>query len=91
MANVDGERDGWVTPWEVAEAMVKLLEDEALGEVNDAGPDARPGKGLITSRAHNGVDLVWELLGDVNVWGGGQAASRSMEFGSYIRCAMVMY
>ncbi|KAH7374451.1 hypothetical protein B0T11DRAFT_535 [Plectosphaerella cucumerina] len=85
LANVDQERDGWVTPEEVAEAMVRLIQDEEFvgGTVlevgkgstrvvhayNDPGPDMSPGKGLITGNASKGDDMVRGWLNDKSIWG----------------------
>ncbi|KAL1632668.1 hypothetical protein SLS56_003365 [Neofusicoccum ribis] len=82
---VDQERDGWATAEEVAEAMVKCIEDERLvgGTVlevgkgctrrveifGDPGPDRDPKSGLIVSNGAKGAEAIWGWLGDEKVWG----------------------
>lgn len=77
--------DGWVTPDEVAVAMLRCAEDSDLvggtifevGKDNtrcvqvfdDPGPDRDPKKGLITRNSKNGNDMVWTWLQDKNIWG----------------------
>ncbi|KAG6355948.1 hypothetical protein INS49_015332 [Diaporthe citri] len=72
--------DGWVTPDEVAVAMLQCAEDSDLvgGTIfevgkdnarsvqtfNDPGPDRDPKKGLITRNSKNGHDMVWTWLQD---------------------------
>ncbi|KAH6955762.1 hypothetical protein BKA56DRAFT_503090 [Ilyonectria sp. MPI-CAGE-AT-0026] len=88
LINVDQTRDGWVTPQEVAQAMLSCVEsDEHVGgtilEVgkdntrqvpvtNDPGPDMSPEKGIITSNAEKGDEMVWDWLGKEDIWGGQQ-------------------
>lgn len=77
--------DGWVTPDEVAVAMLQCAEDSELvgGTIfevgkdntrcvqtfNDPGPDRDPKKGLITRNSQNGFDMVWTWLKDRGIWG----------------------
>ncbi|KAH8667147.1 hypothetical protein BGZ61DRAFT_558537 [Ilyonectria robusta] len=88
LINVDQTRDGWVTPQEVAQAMLSCVEsDEHVGgtilEVgkdntrqvpvtNDPGPDMSPEKGIITSNAEKGDEMVWDWLSKEDIWGGQQ-------------------
>lgn len=85
MANVDQERDAWVTPREVAEAMLRCAEEEAfgagsvwevgaghvreVGAFHDPGPDPAPEKGMITSNSSAGDDQVKGWLKDAKIWG----------------------
>ncbi|KAI0593177.1 short-chain dehydrogenase [Biscogniauxia sp. FL1348] len=85
MLYLDAERDGWVTPEEVAAAMLRCVEDDALpgGSVlevgknctrlvqtyNDPGPDLDPAKGLVTRNGDKGVEAVMGWLGDEKIWG----------------------
>ncbi|KND89015.1 15-hydroxyprostaglandin dehydrogenase [NAD(+)] [Tolypocladium ophioglossoides CBS 100239] len=85
LVNVDQEKDGWVTPDEVADAMLACVEQEALvggtvlevgkgrtrevGVLHDPGPDMSPGTGFVSSRAEEGDRMVWEWLEDGNIWG----------------------
>ncbi|KAI1633823.1 short-chain dehydrogenase [Biscogniauxia mediterranea] len=82
---VDAERDGWVTPEEVAAAMLRCVEDDAVpgGSVlevgkgctrlvqtyNDPGPDVDPARGLVTRNGDKGVAAVNEWLADETIWG----------------------
>ncbi|ORY68228.1 uncharacterized protein BCR38DRAFT_521334 [Pseudomassariella vexata] len=82
---VDQQRDAWATPEEVAEAMLRCVEEVELvgGTVlevghehtrrvlvtGDPGPDENPGKGLVAHKAHEGREVVKALLGNNNVWG----------------------
>ncbi|KAH7062230.1 short-chain dehydrogenase [Macrophomina phaseolina] len=84
---VDEGRDGWATPEEVAEAMLRCCEDEALvgGTVlevgkgntrvvdvyNDPGPDTDPRRGLTASNVGQLAETIWGWLGDEKVWGDG--------------------
>ncbi|KAH8658119.1 short chain dehydrogenase [Xylariales sp. PMI_506] len=83
LANVDQEQDAWVTPEEVAEAMVQCMEREPGGTIlevgskavrpvlafNDPGPDPHPSKGLVTSNSEKGDQMVWECLQSPQHWG----------------------
>ncbi|KAI5460502.1 hypothetical protein BGZ63DRAFT_358003 [Mariannaea sp. PMI_226] len=85
LLNVDESQDGWVTPEEVAEAMLACVEsDEHIGgtilevgkgntrqvsAVNDPGPDRNPEKGFITSNADKGDEMVWGWLKEEKIWG----------------------
>lgn len=83
--NIDQEQDGWITPLEVAEAMLSCVEgNEHLGgtileigkdhtrevqAVNDPGPDLRPGAGIVASNGNVGDNEVREWLQDPCIWG----------------------
>ncbi|KAG9258441.1 uncharacterized protein F5Z01DRAFT_632519 [Emericellopsis atlantica] len=83
LANVDVAKDAWVTPEEVAEAMLRCVESEAGGVVlevgaqrtrrvdvfNDPGPDMSPEAGMYTSNGAVGDAEVHSFLGDKTVWG----------------------
>lgn len=83
LVNVNEGADAWVTPQEVAEAMLRCVQQEPGGTilevgskfvrpvkaVNDPGPDLDPKKGLATSNAEKGDDMVWEWLQDPKFWG----------------------
>ncbi|KAF7558073.1 hypothetical protein G7046_g5876 [Stylonectria norvegica] len=84
LVKVDQEKDGWVTPQEVAEAMLSCVEKDSLvggtilevgknntrivGEVNAPGPDPNPTKGLFTSNNDKGEEMVWNWINDKNIW-----------------------
>jgi NAD(P)-dependent dehydrogenase (short-subunit alcohol dehydrogenase family) len=84
LGNVDETKDAWVTPQEVAEAMLSCLEDPAkiggtvlevgaghtreVSVYNDPGPDTRPEAGLILSDGSFGDDQVHGWLADESVW-----------------------
>ncbi|KAI5920382.1 short-chain dehydrogenase [Camillea tinctor] len=86
MINLDAEQDGWVTPEEVADAMLRCVEDAGVpggsvlevgknstrlvGVLNDPGPDMDPAGGLVVRNLDKGVAEVKEWLGDEKVWGG---------------------
>lgn len=74
---VDGERDGWIAPEEVASVMVNLCSDKSypggtILEVNGSGiarsvnclNDAGPplGPGITPSFAHLGIDEVKDFI-----------------------------
>ncbi|KAL6690731.1 NAD(P)-binding protein [Trichoderma pleuroticola] len=85
LMNVDAAQDAWVTPQEVAQAMLQCIEEnEYFGgtilEVgaghtrkvkvyNDAGPDFDPAKGIITSNSALGDDEVVDWLHEEAIWG----------------------
>lgn len=85
MVNIDEKKDGWVTPQEVAAAMLKLAEDgqygggtvlevgkdnmREVGAINDPGPDLNPEKGLAVSNGAGGDDMAWAWLKDAGIWG----------------------
>lgn len=87
MAYIDPERDGWVTPDEVAVAMLRCVEEEGLvggtilevgkdrtrcvQALNDPGPDMDPKAGLVVRNAHEGHAMIWTWLEDETIWGGG--------------------
>lgn len=88
LMNLDTEQDGWVTPQEVAEAMLRCVEEEALvgGSIlevgkdntrlvetfNDPGPDRNPKKGLIARNVSNGTNAVFAWLNDASKWAVGR-------------------
>lgn len=85
LMNIDVAKDAWVTPQEVAQAMLRCIEEnENLGgtilEVgagntrkvkvyDDAGPDFNPTKGLITSNSALGDEEVLDWLHEEAIWG----------------------
>ncbi|SPO04331.1 related to 15-hydroxyprostaglandin dehydrogenase [Cephalotrichum gorgonifer] len=85
MGNIDETKDAWVTPLEVAEAMLDCVESEnkvggTVIEVgaghtrevtvyNDPGPDRTPQGGLLASNGDFGDAEVKALLQDRTVWG----------------------
>ncbi|KAF4542659.1 Short-chain dehydrogenase/reductase SDR [Lasiodiplodia theobromae] len=84
LAFINQETDGWATAEEVAEAMLRCVEEPALvgGSIlevgkdntrtvecfNDPGPDRDPKKGLIVSNGAKGTEEIWGWLGDEAVW-----------------------
>lgn len=78
------EEDAWVTPQEVAEAMLSCAESEEhkggtilevgagntrhVGAFNDPGPDLSPGKGFATSNSAQANEVIWEWMGDIKIW-----------------------
>ena len=82
---VDQTRDAWVTPQEVADAMVKCVEDESVpggtilevgakctrvvGVYNDPGPDGAPESGLMTGNSAKGNEMAWDFLQSDSIWG----------------------
>ncbi|KAH7161764.1 hypothetical protein EDB81DRAFT_854061 [Dactylonectria macrodidyma] len=88
LINVDQARDSWVTPQEVAEAMLSCVESEKhaggtilevgrdhtrqVPVINDPGPDMRPEGGIVTGNAEKGDQMVWDWLGTEDIWGGKQ-------------------
>ncbi|KAL6900166.1 short-chain dehydrogenase/reductase [Trichoderma evansii] len=85
LININLSKDAWVTPQEVAQAMLRCVEDdENIGgtvlEVgagntrkvetyNDPGPDRDPTKGLVTTNNEFGDGDVLDWLQDESVWG----------------------
>lgn len=85
LVNVDQENDGWVTPREVAEMMLRCAEDDSfragsvwevgakhvreVGVYYDPGPDSTPGKGMIASNSSAGDEQVKGWLKDEKIWG----------------------
>ncbi|ETS85577.1 hypothetical protein PFICI_03602 [Pestalotiopsis fici W106-1] len=83
LVNVNEGQDAWVTPQEVAEAMLQCVQQEPGGTilevgskfvrpvkaVNDPGPDLDPKRGLATSNTDKGNSMVWEWLQDPKFWG----------------------
>ncbi|KAG8410170.1 hypothetical protein J3459_017327 [Metarhizium acridum] len=84
LVNLDQEKDGWITPEQVANVMVESMEKETIvgGTVleidkhktrhiqvyNDVGPDFSPGGGIVASRSAEGDNMVWNWLGDESIW-----------------------
>lgn len=91
MVYLDTEQDGWVTPDEVAVAMLRMVEaDELVGgtilEVgkehtrlvknhNDEGPSQDPARGMVASNAEDGCKMVYNWLDDEKVWGSGKTVN----------------
>jgi NAD(P)-dependent dehydrogenase (short-subunit alcohol dehydrogenase family) len=85
LININLSRDAWVTPQEVAQAMLRCIEeDENIGgtvlevgagntrkvkALNDPGPDLDPSKGLITSNNEFGDGDVLDWLQEEGTWG----------------------
>lgn len=85
MVYIDPEHDGWVTPDEVAAAMLRCVEDDSLvggtilevgrdrtravQALNDPGPDPDPRAGLVARNGHEGNAMVWTWLEDERIWG----------------------
>lgn len=85
LANVDQAKDAWVTPEEVAVAMLSCVEEEQMGgglmlevgagctrEVstfNDPGPNWSPEAGIITSNSASGNQEVYGFLESNAIWG----------------------
>ncbi|KAI1498604.1 short-chain dehydrogenase [Biscogniauxia marginata] len=84
LINLDTEKDGWVTPDEVAEAMLRCVEDTEIpgGSImevgkdnsrlvqvyNDPGPSMDPAKGLVSRNTQKGTDVIMEWLRDEKIW-----------------------
>ncbi|TWU73730.1 hypothetical protein ED733_000404 [Metarhizium rileyi] len=84
MRNLDPEKDGWVTPDQVAQVMLDSMQEETIagGSVlevdrhksrevkvfNDPGPDFSPGGGIAASNWDEGDKMVWSWLGDDTIW-----------------------
>lgn len=91
MAYINPEQDGWVTPDEVAAAMLRCVEDEGLvggtilevgkdrtrsvQALNDPGPDMDPRAGLVVRNAHEGHAMISSWLEDPGIWGGKEKSS----------------
>lgn len=85
LININLSQDAWVTPQEVAQAMLRCIEDDEnvggtvlevgagntrkVNAFNDPGPDRNPRKGLITSNNEFGDGEVLDWLQDEGVWG----------------------
>lgn len=85
MRYLDPARDGWVTPDEVAGAMLRCVEEDGLAggtilevgkdrtrcveTLNDPGPSMDPKDGLVVRNAHEGNAEVYRWLGDESIWG----------------------
>ncbi|KAF4775896.1 short chain dehydrogenase [Colletotrichum scovillei] len=88
LVNLDEAQDGWVTPREVAEAMLRCVEEEALvgGSIlevgkdntrlveafNAPGPDPDPKRGLVARNGSKGTDMVFSWLRDAAKWAVGR-------------------
>ncbi|KAK1463148.1 short chain dehydrogenase [Colletotrichum melonis] len=88
LVNLDEAQDGWVTPREVAEAMLRCVEEEALvgGSIlevgkdntrlveafNAPGPDPDPKRGLVARNGSKGTDMVFSWLRDATKWAVGR-------------------
>lgn len=84
LAMVDESKDAWVTPEEVAAAMLSCVEDPArvggtilevgagrtreVAVFNDPGPDPRPEAGMILSDGSSGDEQVHAWLKDEKIW-----------------------
>lgn len=84
LVNIDQSKDGWVTPEEVASAMLDCVEKDSIAggtilEIgkdntrqvavyNDPGPDFSPGAGIMTSNWKEGNKMVQSWLGDKSIW-----------------------
>ncbi|KAK2771200.1 nad-dependent 15-hydroxyprostaglandin dehydrogenase [Colletotrichum kahawae] len=88
LISLDESQDGWVTPDEVAEAMLRCAEDDGVpgGSIlevgkdntrlvqtfNDPGPDKDPKKGLMARNVFNGTAMVFTWLKDATMWAVGR-------------------
>ncbi|KAK1589838.1 short chain dehydrogenase [Colletotrichum navitas] len=88
LVNLDANQDGWVTPQEVAEAMLRCVEEDSLigGSIlevgknctrlveafNDPGPDRDPKNGLVARNVSKGTDMVFAWLKDATKWAVGR-------------------
>ncbi|KAK1958773.1 short chain dehydrogenase [Colletotrichum sublineola] len=88
LVNLDESQDGWVTSQEVAEAMLRCVEEDSLvgGSIlevgknrtrlvqafNDPGPDRDPKNGLVVRNASKGTDMVFSWLKDAMKWAVGR-------------------
>ncbi|KAJ0307902.1 hypothetical protein COL5a_008147 [Colletotrichum fioriniae] len=88
LINLDEAQDGWVTPREVAEAMLRCVEEKALvgGSIlevgkdntrlveafNAPGPDPDPKRGLVARHGSKGTDMVFSWLRDASKWAVGR-------------------
>ncbi|KAF4120418.1 Short-chain dehydrogenase [Geosmithia morbida] len=86
LANVDQSRDAWVSPLEVAQAMLDCVQKDertagmivevgakntrVVTTYNDAGPDFSPEAGIVTSNSEVGDKEAWGFLHDKTVWSG---------------------
>ncbi|CAN8095878.1 unnamed protein product [Discula destructiva] len=84
MVYLDPE-DGWVTPEEVAVAMLRCVQQDGLvggtilevgkdhtrivGIFGDPGPSMDPKDGIMVRNPHEGHAMVWEWLKDRDIWG----------------------
>ncbi|CAM1508635.1 Fc.00g054830.m01.CDS01 [Cosmosporella sp. VM-42] len=85
LKNLDLSKDAWVTPQEVAEAMLGCIENKSrvggtiievgagrlreVGVYNDPGPDPLPEAGLMSSNSAAGNEEVKDWLKDRTIWG----------------------
>ncbi|KAL0782168.1 hypothetical protein CaCOL14_000074 [Colletotrichum acutatum] len=88
LVNLDEAQDGWVTPREVAEAMLRCVEEEDLvgGSIlevgkdntrlveafNAPGPDPNPKRGLVARNGSRGTGMVFSWLRDATRWAVGR-------------------
>ncbi|GKT51041.1 15-hydroxyprostaglandin dehydrogenase [NAD(+)] [Colletotrichum spaethianum] len=88
LINLDADQDGWVTPHEVAEAMLRCVEEDSLvgGSIlevgknqtrlvqtyNDTGPEKDPRNGLLARNVSKGTDLIFAWLKDATKWAVGR-------------------
>ncbi|KAK1991090.1 short chain dehydrogenase [Colletotrichum falcatum] len=88
LVNLDVSQDGWVAPEEVAEAMLRCVEEDSLigGSIlevgknrtrlvqafNDPGPDRDPKNGLVGRNVSKGTDMVFAWLKDATKWAVGR-------------------
>jgi NAD(P)-dependent dehydrogenase (short-subunit alcohol dehydrogenase family) len=84
LLNIDPEKDGWVTPEQVANVMLSSMEKDtvtggtvievaknrtrAVQVYNDPGPDFTPGNAIVASRWADGDEIVWDWLDDKGIW-----------------------
>lgn len=85
MVYLDAEGDGWVTPDEVAVAMLRCVEEEQLvggtilevgkghtrvvENLNNPGPSMDPKDGIVVRKGQDGTAMVWKWLEDRKIWG----------------------
>ncbi|KAK2057283.1 short chain dehydrogenase [Colletotrichum caudatum] len=88
LVNLDVAQDGWATPQEVAEAMLRCVTEDSLmgGSIlevgkdrtrlvqafNDPGPDRDPKNGLVARNVSKGTDMVFSWLKDASRWAVGR-------------------
>ncbi|KZL84386.1 short chain dehydrogenase [Colletotrichum incanum] len=88
LINLDANQDGWVTPQEVAQAMLRCIEEDAFvgGSIlevgkdhtrlvqafNDPGPDRDPKNGLVARNVSKGTEMIFAWLKDATKWAVGR-------------------
>ncbi|KAK2041751.1 short chain dehydrogenase [Colletotrichum somersetense] len=88
LVNLDVTQDGWVTPQEVAEAMLRCVTEDSLtgGSIlevgkdrtrlvqafNDPGPSRDPKNGLVARNVSKGTDMVFSWVKDATRWAVGR-------------------